>query len=397
MMVSADDSAKAEDYEPLFGLYFHWPFCTKICPYCDFNVYAAKARDNRPLISAMKADLTAHRKLTGDRKVTSIYFGGGTPSLVTPADLSGFLNQISDLWPVHEHLEITLEANPEDVTPEALKLWKSVGITRISLGVQALNDDALRFLGRAHTKAQAMIAIEQSLAVFPNTSIDMIYARPGQSEADWLTELDLALKTGAPHLSLYELTIKEKTAFARQVERAVFTPLDEDAQADLYLATLKLTSHAGLPAYEVSNHAGNSAFWSKHNLTYWLGGDWLGIGPGAEGRFDMPDTGRLMTRAHKRPADYIAGVEAGGTGWAQSERLSDTDNANERLIMGLRSGLGVSVSKLEDLYGQRLPASEIARFREAGHLVVDKGRLKLTEEGWLLADYISASLSPQAN
>ena len=377
----------------LFGIYLHWPYCRKICPYCDFNVYAAKSRDPAPLVGALTADLSAHARLTADRRVTSIYFGGGTPSLIPSEQISVILSHIDSLWPADSPIEVTLEANPEDVTVETLRQWKAAGINRLSLGIQALDDEALRFLGRAHTREEALSATEAALSVFDNVSIDMIYARPGQSIDVWLRELETALATGAPHLSLYELTIKEKTAFQKQVERMVFEPLDEDAQADLYLETLKLTAARGLPAYEVSNHAKSEAHWSRHNLTYWQSGEWLGIGPGAEGRINL-ESGRTMTRGARRPADYMASLANGQTGWEDTETLPSTSDANERLIMGLRSKRGVDRGQLAALYGEDLPEDQVQRFISTGHLVERDGRLILTEEGWLLADYIAVELSP---
>lgn len=379
-----------------FGIYIHWPYCAKICPYCDFNVYAAKDRDPQPLLDAIFRDLEAHRGLTGRRMVTSIYFGGGTPSLLRPEDLHAILGKISELWSVHANVEITLEANPEDVWDGTVFIWNSIGINRLSLGVQSLNDDALKFLGRAHTSAEALTAIEKALGTFPNTSVDLIYARPGQSEADWLAELKTLVETGAPHVSLYELTIKEKTAFEKQVERMVFTPMDDDAQADLFLKTHEVMEAADLPGYEVSNYARNESFWSRHNLTYWLNKDWIGIGPGAEGRFYAEGTeDRIMTRNLRKPADYIASTERIGFGWEDDcGPLAREDAANEMLIMGLRSQLGVAREPLERLYGQSLDQAQIDEFAGSGHLIQEAGRIRLTKEGWLLADFIAARLSP---
>lgn len=379
-----------------FGIYVHWPYCAKICPYCDFNVYAAKDRDPQPLLNAILTELDALRSITGRRTVTSIYFGGGTPSLLRPEDLYAILGKITELWNVHAAVEITLEANPEDVWDGALSIWKSIGINRLSLGVQSLNDDALKFLGRAHSGSQAMTAIEQALGAFPNTSVDLIYARPGQSEEDWLSELKSLVQTGIPHVSLYELTIKEKTAFAKQVERAVFTPMDDDAQADLFLRTHETMEAAGLPGYEVSNYARDENFWSRHNLTYWLNKDWIGVGPGAEGRFyGMDSEERIMTRNVRKPADYIASTERIGFGWEEeSGPLTAEQIADEQLIMGLRSKLGVPRSALEELYGQTLNGDRIKSFAESGHLIERDGRIALTKEGWLLADYIARELSP---
>lgn len=377
----------------LFGIYLHWPFCRKICPYCDFNVYAAKTRDPEPLIRAMLADLEAQVRLTEDKNVTSIYFGGGSPSLLSPDALLKLRERIETLWRTDAAPEITLEVNPEDVSMDKLVAWQDAGINRISLGVQALDDDALNFLGRAHSVKDAVLAIKQALGVFNNVSVDMIYARPGQSIEDWLSELAAALSLGAPHFSLYELTIKEKTAFEKQVQRAQFIPLDEDAQADLYLETLRLTAEQGLPAYEVSNHARNEEYFSRHNLAYWLGGDWLGVGPGAEGRFSSLN-GRHATRGEDRPTDYISRVLDKGSGLSTDSILTAIEDAQERLIMGLRSCFGAERQELEQLFGTTLNKSAIARFNESGHLREEDGRIKLTENGWLFADYIAAELTP---
>ncbi|MAP95098.1 MAG: coproporphyrinogen III oxidase [Ponticaulis sp.] len=388
-------AARPEDID-FFGIYVHWPYCAKICPYCDFNVYAAKQRDNTALVDAIIRDLEAHRAVIGRRVVTSVYFGGGTPSLAKPEELYAILGKITELWTVHSAVEITVETNPEDVFPGKLSIWRDIGINRLSLGVQSLNNNALSFLGRQHTRDDALTAISQSLEYFPNTSADLIYARPGQSEDGWLSELNELLSTGIPHLSLYELTIKEKTAFEKQVERGGFIPLDDDAQADLYLATLKATGAAGLPAYEVSNHAKNESYWSRHNLTYWLGGDWIGVGPGAEGRFFGNDSDeRIMTRAIRRPAEYIAATGDVGFGWdTETGPLTPVQDADERLIMGLRSVRGVSRTTLENLYGKQFDPAQIDGFVSSGHLEIESDRLKLTHDGWLLADFIASKLSP---
>ena len=379
--------------DELFGIYVHWPYCAKICPYCDFNVYAAKSRDNSALEAAILKDIEGYAASLTDRTLTSLYFGGGTPSLCTPSFLSEIIETSAARFAPNGDIEITLEANPEDITPERLKAWKGAGVNRLSLGVQALNDDALRFLGRNHTSDEARKAIDAALNVFPNTSIDLIYARPGQSIPDWLHELDRALSTGAPHLSLYELTIKEKTAFAKQVEREQFIPLDEDAQAELYIETLKLTAERGLPAYEVSNHARSEDYWSRHNLTYWLNGEWLGIGPGAEGKLELPD-GRTTTIAEQRVPDYISAVEERGTGSADTFSLTGTEAAEEAVILGLRSKRGVDRASVEALLGAPLNARKIESFKEYGQLLEEAGRISLTEKGWLLADYIAGEILP---
>ncbi len=379
--------------DDLFGIYVHWPYCAKICPYCDFNIYAAKSRDNTALEAAILNDIKGYAASLTGRRLTSLYFGGGTPSLCTPSFLSEVIETSAAQFTPDGDIEITLEANPEDITPERLKEWKAAGVNRLSLGVQALNDDALRFLGRNHTRDEAHKAIDAALNVFPNTSIDLIYARPGQSIADWLEELDAALLTGAPHLSLYELTIKEKTAFAKQVERAQFIPLDEDAQADLYIETLKLTAERGLPAYEVSNHARSQDHWSRHNLTYWLNGEWLGIGPGAEGKLELP-VGRTTTIAEQRVPDYINAVNGRGTGSAETFSLTGIEAAEEAVILGLRSKRGVERARVEARLGEPLNARKIESFKENGQLLEEAGRISLTEKGWLLADYIASEILP---
>lgn len=379
--------------DELFGIYVHWPYCAKICPYCDFNVYAAKSRDTSALEAAILKDIEGYAASLTGRTLTSLYFGGGTPSLCAPSFLSEVIETSSAQFEPDGDIEITLEANPEDITPDRLKEWKAAGVNRLSLGVQALNDNALRFLGRHHTSDEARKAIDAALHIFPNTSIDLIYARPGQSIADWLEELDAALSTGAPHLSLYELTIKEKTAFAKQVEREQFIPLDEDAQADLYIETLKLTAERGLPAYEVSNHARSEDYWSRHNLTYWLNGEWLGIGPGAEGKLELPD-GRTTTIAEQRVPDYISAVEERGTGSIDTFSLTGTEAAEEAVILGLRSKRGVDRASVEARLGEPLNVHKIESLKENGQLLEEAGRISLTEKGWLLADYIAGEILP---
>lgn len=379
--------------QPLFGVYLHWPYCTRICPYCDFNVYAAKNRDPEPLIKAFLRDITHQAQQFGEKRLTSVYFGGGTPSLIPPDKIGTIRSHIFANWENAGSIEVTLEANPEDVTLDALTAWRDAGVNRISLGIQSLNDKDLQFLGRQHSATEAKKAAELALSVFDNVSLDLIYARPGQSIAQWLNELSETLALGAPHLSLYELTIKEKTAFEKQVERAVFTPLDEDAQADLYLETLKVTAAAGLPAYEVSNHARSANYQSRHNLTYWLGGDWLGIGPGAAGRVTHKGK-RWQTQGTDRPADYIMqSPREDRTRALVGEKLTSEEDADERLIMGLRSINGVDRAVIEALRGEPLNIAAINSFKDSGHLREADGRLCLTEEGWLLADFIVSQLS----
>ena len=376
-----------------FGLYIHWPYCTRICPYCDFNVYAAKDRDTGALEEALLTDLARHRsRLPGHPPLGSIYFGGGTPSLMTPAQIAALIERATALFGAETDVEITLEANPVDITPERLEAWRQAGVNRLSLGLQSLDDAALSFLGRDHDRAMARRAVRQALAVYDNVSIDLIYARPGQSLASWKTELSEALSLGAPHLSLYELTIEERTAFGKQAARGDLVPMPDDDQADLYEVTQDICNAHGLPAYEVSNHARSKAYRSRHNLTYWRGGDWLGIGPGAHGRLTM-DGDRVATRAALKPADYISEISP-LSDKVEGERLSPLDTARELLALGLRSNEGVNLANIADVTGTPLDR-ETLRTLENNGLVYRTGQmLALTPQGRLLADRIAAELSP---
>lgn len=379
-----------------FGLYVHWPYCARICPYCDFNVYAAKDRDPEPLARAILADLAGHADWLGSGgarpALTSLYFGGGTPSLL-PVDLiADMIDAASAHFGLAEGCEITLEANPDDVLAGDVDGWRAAGINRLSIGVQSLDNAALAFLGRGHDADTARRAVEAGLAVFKAVSVDLIYARPGQSAESWRTELAEALALGAPHLSLYELTIEERTAFAQAVARGAWTPMSADDQADLYELTQEVAEAAGLPAYEISNHAASPAHRSIHNLTYWRGGDWIGIGPGAHGRLSR-GVRRLATTAHRKPADYMQAVASAGRGWADAVELTPIETARELLAMGLRSSEGISRARLERLCG-RLDPDRLGQLRADGFLAPDCDRLILTAQARLLADRIAADLSP---
>ncbi|MCF6329463.1 MAG: radical SAM family heme chaperone HemW, partial [Henriciella sp.] len=262
-----------------FGLYVHWPYCARICPYCDFNVYAAKERDTAPLASAICEDIERHRKALPDHPaLDSLFLGGGTPSLLSPAQIEAIIGVAQAQFGLKPEAEVTLEANPNDVLRDDLGAWASAGVNRLSIGVQALNDEALGFLGRDHNSAQARKAVALAAQYFNNYSIDLIYALPGQSLSGWQVELSQALSLGAPHLSLYELTIAERTAFGMRAARGELVAMPDEAQADLYEATQAICDAAGLPAYEVSNHARAPRYQSVHNHIYWNSGDWIGVG-----------------------------------------------------------------------------------------------------------------------
>lgn len=377
-----------------FGLYVHWPYCSKICPYCDFNVYAAKDRDNEPLINAILRDIGAHhQRFGGADRLDTIYFGGGTPSLLPAGEIARIIDTAQSLYGLREDAEITLEANPNDLLRADLEGLSNAGVNRLSIGVQSLRNDALEFLGRDHDGQTAVRAVETALPHFHSVSIDLIYARPGQSHEAWADELREALKLGAPHLSLYELTIEERTAFGRRAARGELVPMEDDAQADLYELTEDITRAAGLPAYEVSNYARSAEHRSRHNLIYWRGGDWIGVGPGAHGRMSEGDK-RFATEAARRPADYIA-VSGRETSLATPETaLSSLEVARELLAMGLRPSEGIDRKRIESLTGAPLDPELLEHFESAGLLKKDGSVIALTASGRLLADRIAADLAP---
>lgn len=375
-----------------FGIYMHWPYCARICPYCDFNVYAAKARDNDPLFEAILEDLTTQAKnLPSHPLLTSIFLGGGTPSLMQAGQMERFIEACEATFGLAPNCEITLEANPNNITPESASSWKQAGVTRLSIGLQSLDDNALAFLGRDHNSTDARRAVGIAGKLFDTFSIDMIYARPGQTVREWERELAAALALDAPHLSLYELTVAPGTAFFKAEARGTLTPLPDDTQAEMYELTDAMTAAAGLPAYEVSNHAKARADQSAHNLTYWRSGDWLGLGPGAHGRLTRNGK-RWETVAHAKPEAYIAAVKDGVSGLAQDTFLSDEGTTGELVAMGLRPVEGIQVSRVEALLGRPVNPETLARLIEGDWLANNKTHLKLTPAGRLLADRVTLEL-----
>ena len=361
----------------------HWPYCARICPYCDFNVYAAKERDTAPLVAAMKADLVWHKQhLPNHSELDTIFFGGGTPSLMGVRDVEAIVSSARETFGLAATAEITLEANPNDITPETLLDWKSAGINRLSIGVQSLQDKALEFLGRDHSSSDARRALDHALQTFSSVSIDLIYARPEQTPSEWERELTDALKLGAHHLSLYELTIAQRTAFGLAARRGTLIPMPDDAQADLYELTDALTREAGYSAYEVSNHALSPAHQSRHNEIYWQSGDWIGIGPGAHGRLTT-DHGRVAVEAVRQPGAYINGAPPN---W---EVLDPLDTAREILAMGLRPVSGIALTRLPQLDSEALSG-----LISNGLIEIVEGRLRTTPSGRLLTDAIVSQLSP---
>lgn len=370
---------------PPLGVYIHWPYCARICPYCDFNVVRDRAQAEQPLLArAIVRDLERQRALTGPRRLLSVFLGGGTPSLMDPAWAAEIVGTAKRLWAAAPDLEVTLEANPTDAETDRFAAFAQAGVSRLSLGVQALDDAALKFLGRNHDAAAARRAAETAARLFPRLSIDLIYARPGQTVAAWEAELGQAIAWGAEHVSPYQLTIEEKTAFGRAFARGELVPPDPDTAADLFDATQAVLEAAGFDAYEVSNHARGEAARSRHNLVYWRGHDYVGAGPGAHGRLTLAG-GRTATLAAAKVADYLA---ADGP---RHETLSPADAAEERLLLGLRIDDGVSFAEMAPI-GLSPEHPKVRELVEMGLLLDDPARLRATRAGRLVLDRVTSDL-----
>jgi putative oxygen-independent coproporphyrinogen III oxidase len=371
----------------VLGLYVHWPFCARICPYCDFNVFLARNHDAGSLLAALCADLAAHRDRIGPRRLASLHFGGGTPSLMHPHEIGAVIEAADRLFGFEADPEIGLEANPSSSARVLFEGFRSAGINRLSLGVQALNDQDLARLGRDHDAASACAAIEAARCVFPRFSIDLIYARHGQSVGDWERELSQALDMGLQHLSAYQLTIEEGTPFARQSRRGQIVTPHEDEAARFYELTDAMTRARGLPAYEVSNHAAGPCQQSRHNLLYWRSADWIGVGPGAHGRLTLQGA-RLATAAWDSVTAYVAAVASHGVGWRLVEELDAGAVVQERVLMGLRLAEGIPITSIPETSRSRLSG------RAAEGLVrVSGDRVVLTAQGRLFTDRIAGELS----
>ena len=373
------------------ALYVHWPYCARICPYCDFNVVRDRGRveEQAGLVQAILADMEAQGSLVGPRRLASIFFGGGTPSLMPPEAVAAVIARAKTLFPPAGEIEITLEANPTDAEAGRYAELAAAGINRLSMGVQSFDDAALKFLGRDHSAAEARRAVQTAAAAFPRLSIDLIYARPGQSVADWTAELTMALDLGFEHISPYQLTIEPTTAFGRAFARGTLTPPDEDVAAALYETTQAVLSAAGFDAYEVSNHARGPDARSAHNLHVWRGGDYLGLGPGAHGRLTLDGT-RTATVAHRRIADYASGVEA-STPWSDREILSPADAAEERFLLALRTTEGAPAALLTTL-GLAPETAPVADLIVDGFLTLRHGRLIATDRGRPVLDGVLKAL-----
>jgi len=371
------------------ALYVHWPFCVSKCPYCDFNSHVRAEIDQREWRDALLADLAHEARLLPDRRLTSIFFGGGTPSLMDPATVEAVIDAAIGHWQPASDIEITLEANPNSVEADRFADLAHAGVNRLSLGLQSFADAALAFLGRAHSAREGWRALEIAQKRFRRVSFDLIYALPGDSEASWSTTLAQALSLGTSHLSLYQLTIEPGTRFASMVAKGAFEPLDADAAAALYELTDDMTSAAGLPAYEISNHA-RAGRESRHNLTYWRYGDYAGIGPGAHGR-------RLgmRTARHKKPENFLQSLARNGHGIAEEAPLFPHEAADEALVMGLRLREGIDAGAIAERLGLEriVDWGRVDRLVASGHLTRDGTRIATTPRGRLLLDHLLGEIA----
>ncbi|KQZ32213.1 coproporphyrinogen III oxidase [Mesorhizobium sp. Root552] len=381
------------DRSPGFGVYIHWPFCAAKCPYCDFNSHVRhQPVDQERFAKAFATELATMRARTGPREVTSIFIGGGTPSLMKPETVGAVLDAVAKNWTVPAGIEVTLEANPSSVEAERFRGYRAAGVNRVSLGVQALNDADLRFLGRLHNVEEALHAIGLAREIFPRLSFDLIYARPNQTPEAWAAELEEAIGHAADHLSLYQLTIEDGTPFSKLHAAHKFEIPDPDHAADLYAVTQEITAAHGLPAYEISNHARPGAE-SRHNLTYWRYGEYVGVGPGAHGRFVENGT-RIVTIAEKMPESWADLVERKGHGIVDGEVLSRSEEADEFLLMGLRLVEGIDLERYERLSGRGLSSSRLSILQEEGLVSsIGNSRLRATPSGMIVLDALVADLA----
>jgi oxygen-independent coproporphyrinogen-3 oxidase len=371
------------------ALYVHWPFCVSKCPYCDFNSHVREVIDQETWRDALLQDLAYEARLLPGRTLTSIFFGGGTPSLMDPATVEALIAAATSHWTSAEHIEITLEANPNSVEAARFADLASAGVNRLSLGLQSFDDDALRFLGRAHSAREGFRALEIAQRSFRRVSFDLIYALPGDTEESWAASLGQALSLGTSHLSLYQLTIEPGTRFASMVARREFEPLDAEAAAALYELTDAMTSEAGKPPYEISNYARRGQE-SRHNLTYWRYGDYAGIGPGAHGR-------RLGMRTvrHRKPENFLSALQRNGNGIVEEAGLTSEEAADEALVMGLRLREGVDPDAIACRFGREsiVDWDRVERLVGSGHLRRNGTRIALTSAGRLVLDHILGEIA----
>lgn len=368
------------------ALYVHWPFCVSKCPYCDFNSHVRSSIDQDEWREALLADLAHEARLLPGRKLTSIFFGGGTPSLMEPATVAALIDAARKHWSAADDVEITLEANPNSVEAARFADLAAAGVNRLSLGLQSFDDSALAFLGRAHSASEGLHALETAQKHFDRVSFDLIYALPGDTETSWSAALDRAISLGTSHLSLYQLTIEPGTRFASMVARRDFEALDADTSATLFELTQDVTAAAGIPAYEISNHA-RAGQESRHNLTYWRYGDYAGIGPGAHGR-------RLGMRTvrHRKPENFLSGLARNGHGIVEEERLTPIEAADEALVMGLRLAEGVNADP--ERFGVEIVCWDAVDRMAATQLLERDGtRIRTTAAGRLVLDSLLGAIA----
>lgn len=376
-----------------FGVYLHWPFCAAKCPYCDFNSHVRQAGVDEPrFLSAFRAEMAHVAARVPGREVTSIFLGGGTPSLMRPETVAGLLDAVAGHWTVAPDAEVTLEANPSSVEAGRFRGYRAAGVNRVSLGVQALDDASLKTLGRLHNAEEAFAAIRVAQDTFARTSFDLIYARPGQFPAAWRAELTEAIARAAEHLSLYQLTIEPGTPFYGLAAAGKLVTPDEEVSRALYDVTQEVCGAAGLPAYEISNHARPGAE-ARHNLLYWRYGEYAGIGPGAHGRLVSAE-GRLGTVTERAPEAWLARVEAQGHGIAETETIEPAAQADEFLVMGLRLKEGIDPARYAALSGRPLDAGRIDALVQDGLLSRDPdGRIAATPAGAPVLNALVAELA----
>jgi putative oxygen-independent coproporphyrinogen III oxidase len=379
--------------ESAFGVYIHWPFCLSKCPYCDFNSHVRHARiDEQRYVRAFTAEIAATALRVPARTVSTIFFGGGTPSLMQPATVGAILDAIGKHWPVAKDAEVTLEANPTSVEATRFKGYRAAGVNRVSLGVQALDDDVLKSLGRTHTADEALAAVAIARGAFERYSFDLIYARQGQAPQAWAAELKRAIAEAGEHLSLYQLTIEPDTPFHTLHASGKLTVPDEDSARALYDTTQSVCDAAGLPAYEISNHARPGAE-CRHNLVYWRAHEYAGIGPGAHGRLDI-DGERHATVTERRPEAWLMRVESLGHGVVGDDTLLRSQMADEFLLMGLRLAEGIDPARYERLAGRALDPRRIRILQQEGAIeLTPGGKLRVTQSGFPVLDAVVADLA----
>jgi putative oxygen-independent coproporphyrinogen III oxidase len=389
----AVDPGGAPDADPGFAVYVHWPFCLAKCPYCDFNSHVRSAAiEEARYVAAFRSEIRHRAEMTPGRQVRSIFFGGGTPSLMRPQTVQAVIDAVAESWKVAADVEITLEANPTSVEAGRFRGYRAAGVNRLSIGVQALDDADLKMLGRRHTVDEALAALKVAASIFSRHSFDLIYARPGQSLPAWRAELGRALDLAGEHLSLYQLTIEPDTVFERLSRAGKLATPDADLARDLFDATQEIAEARGLPAYEVSNHARPGGE-SRHNLIYWRYGEYAGVGPGAHGRLITP-AGRRAQAAERHPEMWLTQVEAEGHGLVENELLTAEQQGDEFLLMGLRLREGVDPDRFRRLSGRVLDRRQVESLAADGFIETDAaGRVRVTPRGAPLLDSVVADLA----